>query len=249
MAKAIFFRRKLSFRTGRCLLSTLTDKAMSNVNGSTARNVCRIVHCNGCRIACTRLTGIFIGFKRVIGTKRVITLDNSELRFRMGFSNGRVGPVSFLAVLCNGIGTVRRANGGNFPRFRACSVGVTARCSGGRGRVRRLVLHFVPSCVRSLCGNVCIAPRRTRRSLEGVFALSTTGRCFCRTVPSVDGPLNVKRETVPLTYGIRGLLVTSFLGCLTLQRNVCLSALDRILGGGSVAGPWKQITSSAHLLG
>lgn len=237
IAKRTFFRRNISFDTGRCLLTTLTSKAMTNVNGSRARNVCRIVHCNGCRIACSRLTGICMGFNRRMGTNAMMTLDNSLLRFRIGCSNRRLGPLRFLAVLCNGLGTIRRDNQVNVPRFRACRVNVTASCSGSRGRVRRLVLHFLPSCVRSLCRNVCMIPRHARDSLHGLFDRSTSGRCFFRSVPSVTGPLNVNGETVPVTYGMRGLLVTSFLGCLTLQRGICLSALSRVLGGGSADGP------------
>ncbi len=234
IAKRAFFRRNVSFSIGRCLLSTITAKAISTVKSSTRRNVCRAVHCNGCRIACERLSGIFTGFSRDIGTNRAVTVDNSLLRVRIEFSKRRVGPLRFLAVLCNGVGTLRRGSRVNVGRL---SVGVPSPCSASHRRVRTLVLHFLPSCFRSLRRKTCSLPRRARRSLEGVFSLKTDGRCFCRAVPDVTGPLNVNGHYVPLTAGIRGLLVTSFLGCLTVQRRMCLSAVSRILGGGSGDGP------------
>lgn len=236
-AKRGFFRRKVSFGIEYCVLSTITDNVISNINGSPMRNVYRAIHCNKCRIACNRLSGMFTRFKRQIGTKRAITLDNRLLRVRIGFGNRRLGPVRFLAVLCNGVGTLRRTSNGNTTSFCSTRAEMGGSCRGSRERVRRLVLHFLPLCVRSLRQKTCAIPTRARRSLHRVFAVKTTGRCFCRGVPDVCGPLKLKHGTVPLTYGMRGLLVTSFLGCLTLQRSICLSTANNRMGGGFVAGP------------
>lgn len=237
VARRRFFRRNISFTARHCVLATMTSNIMSNVNDGPARKLCRIVHCNGCRIACTRLTGTLTPFNTQMGTNDIINVDKSLLRVRIGCSKRRVGPVRFLTVLCNGLLTVQRRKRPNVPRLRAVRVSVPAVCSSSQRRVRRLVLHFCPRCLLRINGNNCHIPRRARRSLHGVFSRSTIGGCFCRVVPSLTGPLKVKSHSVPVTTGIRGLLVDSFLGCLTLHRRVFLSALDRGSGGGQPAGP------------